>query len=459
MVAAGAAMGPSALAMRQSTLPAGSVLKVRLDNTIGSDRSQRGDRFTATVSSDSAYDLPAGTRVEGVVSDVQRASKSRPGMLDVDFRQIRLPDGESYRIAGSATSLDSNSVQRTSDGRMVARSTGSNNKTKFIAYGAGAGFLIGSLLGSNIKGGLLGAAAGYLYGQSQKNKGNGRNVVLKPGTEFGVRMDRQVALGPGYGNGYRRALVRESPSRGYGNGSNGYGNGASNYPRSGYGNDVSNATATNSRYNVQQAVFPAGSVLKVKLDDTLASDRSHAGDRFTATVTNEGTGYDLPAGTRVEGVVSEVQQASSDKPGVLDVDFRQLQLPDGQSYPIVGVATSLDSNSVQRSSDGRLVARSTKSKDRTKFIAYGAGAGFVIGSLLGKNVVGGLLGAAAGYLYGQKNKGNGHEVVLKPGTEFGVRLDQRVALASTRTSPYRSRVGGYRSNSGYGSNPSYGNGR
>src|SRR5205823_9998888 len=159
--------------------------------------------ISATVSSDSAYDLPAGTRVEGVVSDVQRASSKRPGMLDVDFRQLRLPDGESYRIAGSATSLDSNSVQRTSDGRMVARST-SNNKTKFIAYGAGAGFLIGSLLGSNIKGGLLGAAAGYLYGQSQKNKGNGRNVVLKPGTEFGVRMDRQVALGPGYSNGSRR---------------------------------------------------------------------------------------------------------------------------------------------------------------------------------------------------------------------------------------------------------------
>jgi len=241
-------------------------------------------------------------------------------------------------------------------------------------------------------------------------------------------MDRQVALGTGYGNGYRRSLVRNAPRRGYGNG-------------------LTNANATSSRYNTSQAVFPAGSVLKVKLDDTLASDRSHAGDRFTATVTSEGSGYDLPAGSRVEGVVSEVKQASSDQPGMLDVDFRQLRLPDGQSYPIVGAATSLDSKSVQRSSDGRLVARSTKGKDKTKFIAYGAGAGFLIGSLLGSNIKGGLLGAAAGYLYGQsqKNKGNGHEVVLKPGTEFGVRLDQRLALASTADNRYPTRVRGYRS--------------
>ena len=79
MVAAGAAMGPAALAMRQSTLPTGSVLQVRLDNAIGSDRSQRGDRFTATVNGNSGYGLPSGTRVEGVVTDVQRASNDRPG--------------------------------------------------------------------------------------------------------------------------------------------------------------------------------------------------------------------------------------------------------------------------------------------------------------------------------------------------------------------------------------------
>jgi len=160
------------------------------------------------------------------------------------------------------------------------------------------------------------------------------------------------------------------------------------------------ATLAPAAHAVRQSALAAGSVLKVKLDGTIGSDRSQSGDRFTATVMDGGSGYGLPAGTRATGVVTEVRRASSDKPGMLDVNFRSLQLPDGQTYRIVGVPTSLDSKSVQRTSDGRLVARSTKSKDQTKFIAYGAGAGFVIGSLLGKNVTGGLLGAAAGYLYG-----------------------------------------------------------
>jgi len=416
VVAAAATLALSAHAVSQSSLAAGSVLKVKLDNTIRSDRSQNGDRFTATVEdSSSGYGLPNGTRVAGVVTEVQPASSDKPGMLDVNFRSLQLPNGQTYRIVGVPTSLDSKSVQRTSDGRLVARSTKPKDQTKFIAYGAGAGVLIGSLLGSNVTGGLLGAAAGYLYGNSQKNKGNGHDVVLKPGSEFGVRLDQQVSLASTRGTRYRRMY---SPSGSYGTGAQ-YVTSATRVP-------------AQTRYAVREEVFPAGSVLKVRLTDAIGSDRSHEGDRFTATVSNEGTGYDLPAGTRVEGVVTEVKPASSDRPGMMDVEFRTLQLPDGRNYPLVGVPTSLDSKAVERNSDGRLVARSTKSKDKTKFIAYGAGAGFVIGSLLGKNVAGGLLGAAAGYLYGnsQKSNGNGHEVVLKPGSEFGVRLDQRLAVAS-----------------------------
>jgi len=191
---------------RTVVFPAGSVLKVRMDDTISSERSQRGDRFTATVADDATYDLPAGTRVEGVVTGVTRANEERPGMMDVEFRTLRLPDGQSYRIDGTLTSLDARSVQRASDGRLVSRAS-SKNQSRFIAYGAGAGFLIGSLLGENVAGTLLGAAAGYLYGQQQKSKANGREVVVRQGTEFGVRLDQRLALAPTYNSRDSRPRV------------------------------------------------------------------------------------------------------------------------------------------------------------------------------------------------------------------------------------------------------------
>src|SRR4051794_25678813 len=53
-----------------SSLPADTVLKVRLDDTLGSGSSRPGDRFTATVEDPS---FPSGALVRGVVTDVRPA--------------------------------------------------------------------------------------------------------------------------------------------------------------------------------------------------------------------------------------------------------------------------------------------------------------------------------------------------------------------------------------------------
>ena len=211
------------------------------------------------------------------------------------------------------------------------------------------------------------------------------------------------------------------------------------------------ATAWGVQYDNDQMVLPAGSVLKVKLDQTISSDKNHVGDRFTATVAGDQAGYDLPRGTRVEGVVREVRKAAKDRPGMVDVDFTAVRLADGQRYRVAGSPISLDERSVERDDNGRMVARSTSSssKNRMKFVAYGAGAGFLISTLTGGGALkGALIGAAGGLLYNElnKKKSNGHEVTLRPGTEFGVRLDQRLAMAST-ASDYRSQP--VRSNRGY----------
>jgi len=68
-----------------------------------------------------------------------------------------------------------------------------STRLKRIGIGAGAGLIIGKLLKQDlIVGGLLGAAAGYLYDEITMDKAQPKDVVVQPGTVFGVRMDRIV---------------------------------------------------------------------------------------------------------------------------------------------------------------------------------------------------------------------------------------------------------------------------
>lgn len=187
--------------------------------------------------------------------------------------------------------------------------------------------------------------------------------------------------------------------------------------------------------DLRQLSLPVGAVLQAELIDRLSSTDSRTGDRFTATIRSDRDGSRLPSGTQVIGEVTSVRRASEQQPATLDVAFRSLRLPDGRTMPISASLSSLDAQRVHRTSDGRLESRQGSSKNKTKFIGYGAGAGALIGVLGGGNLLkSALLGGAAGYLYGQLNKdkaskGRYAEVDLKPGTEFGVEINRRTAVA------------------------------
>lgn len=190
------------------------------------------------------------------------------------------------------------------------------------------------------------------------------------------------------------------------------------------------AEAQNQRRGIETVRLPAGTVLQVRLDERLSSAQARPGDRFTATTQPDEDRSGLPPGTRVVGVVREARVASKEQPGILDVEFTAIELPGGRSYPISGVLTSLDSNSVSRAEDGRLVAKRRGTNDRMRFIGYGAGAGALIALLTrGDLLTNILLGAGGGFLYDQlrrdRQRGQYADVDLKPGAEFGVRLDQQ----------------------------------
>ena len=174
--------------------------------------------------------------------------------------------------------------------------------------------------------------------------------------------------------------------------------------------------------------IPAGAVVPVTLDSTLSSKDAHVGDKFTATVKSEEAGdSEFPIGTKLHGRVTEVQPLAEANPGVLGLEFTAAELPDGSRVALRGELTSLDDDSVTQNG-GRILANKTNNNDKVKVIGIGAGAGFILGKILGKNsLITGILGAAGGYLYSKnKDKGKEQEAVVNAGSTLGVRLSQSV---------------------------------
>ena len=78
------------------------------------------------------------------------------------------------------------------NGVLVAKSK--EDRMVYTGVGAGAGLIVGILTKKPLEGAILGGILGYLYGENKAKNASPSNVVLKPGTEFGVRLERDVDI-------------------------------------------------------------------------------------------------------------------------------------------------------------------------------------------------------------------------------------------------------------------------
>ena len=173
-------------------------MRVRIDQSIGSETAHIGETFTSTLvdplySSKGVLVAPQGSKVTGKVTAVQRAQKNgKPATLDVSFVSIKLPNGHVYHINGSLTELSSSGGTSDNEGTVTANKT-SHRKVKFIGGGAAGGAVIGAIAGGG-KGLAIGAGVGALAGGITGRVKKGSEVKVKEGTEFGVLLNLAVSL-------------------------------------------------------------------------------------------------------------------------------------------------------------------------------------------------------------------------------------------------------------------------
>ncbi len=189
---------PAAPRIPLYAVAAGKRIRVRMEDSISSKTAKVGDRFTTVVrepvyAANGAVVIPEGSEIVGRVDAVVPARKGgKPGTLDMSFVQVVLPNGSKHAINGSLTELVSDDAKSDSEG------TASGDKMKhrkviFIGGGGAGGALLGAAIGGGkgaLIGGLLGAGGGFLGEKLTK----GEEAEVKSGTEFGVYLNRSVAL-------------------------------------------------------------------------------------------------------------------------------------------------------------------------------------------------------------------------------------------------------------------------
>jgi type IV secretion system protein VirB10 len=182
-------------------------------------------------------------------------------------------------------------------------------------------------------------------------------------------------------------------------------------------------------------VVPEGTVISMRMDSSLSSATSRAGDKFSATVTIPvyvGGKTVIPAGSVVEGHVNMVTPAKRrSQSGTIAVEFDELVFPNGARVPLRGTLTAADPNERQRIEDENRVKGSNG--DRSAIFVGGAGAlGAIIGAAAGGGkgaAYGGLAGAGVGIAGVLLSKGT--EAEVKPGTTFGINLDEPLTVSQS----------------------------
>jgi hypothetical protein len=161
-------------------IPVGQEMDVRLANSLSSETAQVEQRFEATTVADLLQDgrvlVPAGSVVEGIVSDVDKAGRvDRDGSLTLSFDRLRVR-GREHEMRASAT--------------QVFESKGIRAEAGTAGVGAGVGGVVGGLLGGGT-GAILGAVIGAGGAIAATD---GKDIALPAGSIVRIRMDTPVRV-------------------------------------------------------------------------------------------------------------------------------------------------------------------------------------------------------------------------------------------------------------------------
>jgi len=163
---------------------ADSVIGIRLDNAISSETARVEDRVSARVSRDVTVDdrlaIPAGSRLEGNVTLVERGGKFKErARLGIRFTSLVLADGTRIK-------LDTDTIYRDGD-------SPTGEATSKIGASTAVGAIIGAVIGGK-KGAVIGSTTGAAGGTAAVMAGGRNAATIAAGTPLTVKLTSPVTV-------------------------------------------------------------------------------------------------------------------------------------------------------------------------------------------------------------------------------------------------------------------------
>ena len=165
-------------------IPAASVIGILVDTPLSSERSRIEDRVDARVTRDVSaaghVAIPAGARVIGSVTLVERGGKVKErARLGVRFHTLVLADGREIPLRTEAIFREGASP--------------SNESARKIGGAAIGGAILGAIMGGG-KGAVMGGAAGAAGGSAAVMAGDRNAATLPAGTVVTVRLTAPATI-------------------------------------------------------------------------------------------------------------------------------------------------------------------------------------------------------------------------------------------------------------------------
>ena len=170
--------------LRKVTIPAGTLIPVRLIETVSSDKSRLGDRFNASLDSELVVDgfviAEKGARLEGRVADTQAAGRVKGvSALSLELTSLATSDGQRIEISTDTFTKQGD------------KSKGSDAAK--IGGAAAIGAAIGAIAGGG-KGAAIGAGVGGAAGTGGVLGTRGKPSVLPSETRLSFRLNSAVTI-------------------------------------------------------------------------------------------------------------------------------------------------------------------------------------------------------------------------------------------------------------------------